>query len=110
MKKATVKSTVSPATLASIAAVIDAAEYCKNAYFWHPSASAAGRRAEEKRLSAPLVEWVDRGQKYTAAFTVSCSCSHVYASGDYTRDGKKTTLTAVKNSFQRLSAAAESAD
>lgn len=33
---------------------------------------------------------------------MSCSCRKVYATGYYTKDGKKTTLTAIKNSYKRL--------
>jgi hypothetical protein len=38
---------------------------------------------------------------------VQCSCANVYVTTTYTRDGKKTTLTAVKNSLRRLQAAQE---
>lgn len=101
---------VNPSTLSAIAALIDAADYCRGAYFWTPSGSASGRRYTERKYSRDKIEWDEGGRHYTARFDVSVSCAHVYAAGTYTRDGKKTTLTAICNSFQRLQAAAGSAD
>ena len=93
--------------IASLESIIDAAEYMKNAYFFTPPTNASGRRAYEKRWTRPEIEWTEGGHTYTAAYTVSCSCRNVYAVGTYTRDGKKTTLTAIRNSLHRLQAAAQ---
>lgn len=57
---------------------------------------------QERANSCPVTEWKEGGHTYTAAFSVSCSCSYVYARGVYTRDGHNTTLTAIKNSLGRL--------
>ena len=85
-----------------IEAIVAEAEAMKHAYFFRPQTNAGGRRSYEKQHSHPLVEWDEGGHHYTAEYTVSCSCRNVYASGEYTRDGKKTTLTAIKNSLTRL--------
>lgn len=89
----------------AVQAIVDEAEYMKKAYFWTPDSSAGGRRSYERRHSHDLVEWDEGGHHYSAAYTVSCSCRNIYASGDYTKDGKKTTLLAIKNSLKRLQAA-----
>jgi hypothetical protein len=92
--------------LYQIEKIIETAEKFRNAYFWNPPSSAGGRRSYEKYYSCPLIEWDENGHRYTAEYTVSCSCHNVYASGIYTRDGKKTTLTAIKNSYKRMKEAA----
>ena len=90
--------------IAAIRKVIESAEEMKNAYFFTPPGNASGRRSYEKKHSAPRVDWIDGKDEYSAEFSVSCSCSYVYASGIYTRNGKKTTLTAIRNSLKRLEA------
>ena len=88
--------------LEQVKAIIDEAEEMKNAYFFFPLTNASSRRAYEKKHSHPLVKWEEGGHTYTAEFTVNCSCKNVYAYPNYTRDGKKTTLTTIKNSYNRM--------
>lgn len=88
--------------IAKIAAIINEAETMKRAYFFKSPTSAGGRRSYEKYHSHDMVEWEEGGHTYSARYTVSCSCANVYARGEYTRDGKPTTLTAIKNSYNRL--------
>ena len=85
-----------------IRAIVDEAAVMKNAYFFTSPSSASSRRSYERYHSHPLAEWVEGGHTYTAEFIVLCSCHNVYARGEYTRDGKKTTLTAIKNSLKRM--------
>ena len=92
------------ATLAAIAAIIAEADHMRSAYFFQPPNSASSRRAYEKRHTHEEITWTESGHTYTAAYDVSCSCANVYARGTYTRDGKKTTLTAIRNSYKRMSA------
>ena len=89
-------------TIKALDAIIKEAEYMKNAYFFTPDPTAHGRRTYEKYHSHDRIEWTENGHNYTAEFTVNCSCKNVYAYGTYTRDGKKTTLTAIRNSCKRL--------
>ena len=89
-------------TIQAVRAIIAEADRMRNAYFFTPAGNASGRRSYEKYHSHPAVTWTESGHEYTAEYTVSCSCRNVYASGTYTRDGKKTTLTAIKNSLQRM--------
>lgn len=84
--------------------LIETAHKFKSAYYWASPGNAAGRRSYEKKWSIPEFQWEEGGHQYTAEFTVSCSCSSVYAYGTYTKDGVKTTLTAIKNSLKRLAA------
>ena len=88
----------------AIKAIIDEATAMRNAYFFHSPINAGSRRSYEKYHSHDMVEWEDNGHTYTAKYTVSCSCANVYAKGEYTKDGKPTTLTAIKASYKRLSA------
>ena len=46
--------------------------------------------------------WEENGNVYTAEFITECSSRHVYAKGYYTKNGKETTLKAIKNSLNRL--------
>ena len=82
--------------------IIEEAERMKAAYFFHPDQTAGGRRSYEKRHSHDVITWKDGKDVFTAEFKVSCSCRNVYAYGIYTRNGQKTTLTAIKNSLKRL--------
>lgn len=91
-------------TIKAIEAIIAEAENFKGAYFFRPPMSASCRRSYEKRHTHETVAWEEGGHQYTAAYAVTCSCSNVYASGTYTKDGKKTTITAIRNSLKRLTA------
>lgn len=102
MKKIITPDTYTPETVAAVAAIVAEAETCKSAYFWAPSPTAGGRRANEHRRSHDCISWTESGHAYSAAYSYRESCSHCYASGYYTRDGKPTTLTAVRNSLHRM--------
>lgn len=92
--------------LPAIARILTEAEAHRNAYFFTPPCNASGRRSYEKRHTVPAFTWTEGGHEFTAEFTVSCSCRNVYAHGYYTRDGAKTTLTAIRGSYNRLRHAA----
>ena len=85
-----------------IEAIVNEADAMRNAYFFSPPGAAGARRAYEKKHSHPRIEWSEGGHTYTAEYTVSCSCRNVYTYSEYTRDGKKTTLTAIRNSLSRM--------
>lgn len=85
--------------------LIETSEKLSGAYFWTSPTSAGARRSMEKRYSIPEFRWHENGNEYSAEFTVTCSCSNVYVRGAYKKNGKKTTLTAIKNSYKRLIAA-----
>ena len=85
-----------------VRAIVAEAENMRNAYFHTPPAAAAGRRRYEEQHSHDRVEWAEGGHSYAAEFFVACSCNNVYARGAYEKDGKKTTLTAIRNSLERL--------
>ena len=92
--------------IAAVRGIVDEAERMRGAYFYRPPANAYGRRKYEQEHSHAQVQWEEGGHDYTAEFGVSCSCRNVYARGTYTRDGKTTTITAIKNSLKRMEAAA----
>ena len=82
--------------------IIRNAEETQQAYFWQPCPTARQRRAAEKRRNCETVAWYENGDLFTAEFHYSESCHHVYAKGIYMKNGNKTTLKAVKASFDRL--------
>ena len=90
------------AIINAVREIVSEAENMKNAYFWNSPSSAASRRWYEKQHSHGLVEWDEGGHHYTAEYSVSCSCANVYANGNYTKDGRKTNLTAIRNSLKRM--------
>lgn len=85
-----------------IGAIIDAAEKYRNAYFFKPPTSASSRRWLEDKYNLPEVEWKDGNDTYTASFSLECSCRNIYTSSCYTKNGKVTNLTAIRNSYKRL--------
>ena len=85
--------------------IVDEAERMRGAYFFTPPANAYGRRKDEQEHSHAKVQWKEGGHAYTAEYCVSCSCRNVYARGTYTRDGKETTITAIRNSLKRMESA-----
>ena len=89
-------------TTEKIQDIINQAEKFRAVYFWRPEGSAGGRRSMERRESRQKIEWRDGKDAYTAEFVVSCTCSHTEARGIYTKNGNKTTLTAIRNSLKRL--------
>lgn len=86
----------------AIEAIIEEAYRMRNVIFFSSPYTASERRSYEKRHSHDKVTWEEGGHKYTAEFNVHCSARNVYARGYYTRDGERTTLTAIKNSLKRL--------
>ena len=90
--------------ISAVKAIVNEADYMRNAYFFTPPSAAGARRSYEKHHSHPVVEWEENGHQYSAEYVVDCSCRNVYATGIYYRDGKRTTLTAIKNSLKRMTA------
>lgn len=88
--------------ISKIEAIVNEAECMKNSYFFSSPANASGRRYYEVKHSHEEITWTDGNNVFTAEYTVSCSCRNVYARGIYTKNGNKTTLTAIKNSLKRL--------
>lgn len=86
----------------AIESIIKEAETMKNCYFWKSPSTASARRAYEKKHSHDMITWTEGTDTYTACYIVSCSCANIYANGEYTKNGKKTTLTAIKNSLKRM--------
>lgn len=82
--------------------IIDEAAYMKNAYFRSAPKWARQRRDYEQQHSHPLIEWEEGGHQYSAEYVVNCSCKNIYATGYYYKDGKRTTLVAIKNSYLRM--------
>lgn len=94
-------------TISLLRKLVATADYYRYAFYMTPHSSAAGRRMEEKQATVQEFAWTEGGHKYTACYKVTCSCARVYATGYYTRDGKRTNLTAVKNSLKRMEAEQE---
>lgn len=88
----------------ALESIIATAEKFKYAYFLKPPANARGRRSYEKYHSIPFFAFKYNGIEYTCEYRISCTCSNVYAEGLYTRNGNKTTLTAIKNVLKKMKA------
>ena len=89
-------------TLRSIEILLDMADRLKNAYLWTPPSSAAGRRDYEKKHTIAPITWEEGGRNYSAELVVNCSCSHIYVTKNYYRDGEKVNVKAIKNSYKRM--------
>ena len=89
-------------TIAQLRTLIRIADHYRNTIYMPAPATACRRRDEERRGTVPYFEWEEGGHKFTACYKVYCSVCHIYARGSYTRNGKKTNLTAIKNSLKRL--------
>lgn len=89
-------------TIENLRLLVRIADHYRYAFYMTPPSYAAGRRCEEKRGTISEFAWTEGGHRFTASYKVTCSCAYVYAHGYYTRDGKKTNLTAIKNSLKRL--------
>lgn len=90
------------ALLAQLETLFEKADKFRGAYFFSPPGSASGRRSYEEYHSIAEFKFEESGNIYTCEFRVDCSCKNVYAKGIYTKNGKKTTLTAIKNAYKRL--------
>ena len=89
-------------TIHSIRALLAVADFYRNAIFLIPPSWSLGRQQEETRGYIPEFSWTEGGHRFTASYSVCCTDKRVIARGYYTRDGKKTNLTAIKNSLKRL--------
>ena len=74
--------------------LIQSAKFSR-AYWWSPQPNANSRRELERYESRPTIEWDESGHHYTASFDVVCHYS-------YTKDGKRTNATAIRNSANRM--------
>lgn len=88
----------------ALESIIATAEKFKGAYFFTPPGNANGRRSYEEYYSIPFFAFEYNGIEYTCEYRISCSCRNVYAKGIYTRNGSKTTLTAIKNVLKKMKA------
>lgn len=90
-------------TITKLENLFDIVNKYKNCYTWkHDNGNISTREYKEKRDTIDEIEWYDNGDKYTAEFTVKYTRNNVYAKGIYTKNGKQTTITAIKNSYNRL--------
>ena len=90
-------------TAADVKEILAQAEKFRNVHFWRPEPTAGGRRSMERRESRPLVEWDEGGHHYTAQFDVTCTAGgRTEAKASYTKDGKRTTAVAIRNSLKRM--------
>jgi hypothetical protein len=76
-----------------------------NTYYWRPSSSASGRRANEKRHTDTVQRFLDTHAAAIAAaglaveFSYSESCHNVYKRCEVYRNGKKSNITALKKAL-----------
>lgn len=92
-------------TLAQVEAILARHDRMKNSYFWTPPGSAADRRRMEARESIDLA-FTYRGDAYSIAQDVTCSCRNVYYRLSVTRNGVRKDVRAVRALARDLAAAA----
>lgn len=105
-------TTTSRETIKRLVALVRDADRI-NAYKWHFAQAPRdrqARRATADALTHTGNAWTDAGHQWTANLVVSFGDMadqrwHIVA--DYRRDGRKTNLTAVRNSLTRMIAAAD---
>lgn len=90
------------ATLDDLERIVLTHEQMHNHYFWNPPNNATMRRKFEKMNSHEEISWTENGDFYTAATVCTCSCQHIYYKGVFSKNGKKTTSKAIKNSYQKM--------
>lgn len=90
------------ATLDDLERIILTHEQMHGHYFWNPPNTATMRRRFEKMNTHAAIGWTENDDVYTAGTICSCSCQHIYYNGVFSKNGKKTTIKAIKNSYQRM--------
>lgn len=88
-------------TIEKLEELIECCEKLKNAYFWQ-GGNVARRTYIQDRYTIPKFIWEEGGHTYSAEVKVECTQMNVYVQKWFTKDGKKTTLRAIKNSYDRL--------
>lgn len=73
-------------------------EKMKNSYFWNPPGIASQRRSYENQHS---FKFEYPGLKVDC--DTECSCKNIYYKGFFEFEGKKTTLTKIKNLYNAIS-------
>ena len=94
-------------TIHKIRALLSVANHYRNAIYMPAPQTMNEVIKEEIRGTVPCFTWWDGNTKFTACYIVKCKDRHIFAKGYYTRDGKKTNITAIKNSLKRLEAEEE---
>ena len=84
-----------------IETIVEIAERMKN-YREQPPQNSIWRKSFEKRNSHDVVMWHDGKHSYSACYETICSRHGVWSRGLYTKDGKTTTINAIRNSLNRL--------
>lgn len=91
-----------PSLLEELDAIIRTHNQMKYYYFFQPPLYASQRRAFEAFNTHSEITWTEGGHRYTAETVCTCSAKNVYYKGIFTKDGKKTTIKAVENSYERM--------
>lgn len=79
----------------------------RNSWFWSENGNSSSRSWKESQDRVDCIDWIEGGHAYSASWHVSISRRNVYVHAIYLRDGKKTTLTAIRNSAARIKAKLE---
>lgn len=88
--------------VAEVEHLVERAEYVKYAWFWDGGNGNRSQRESRGEYLSAYAEWEEGGHKYTADLTVTQSRANTFVYRDYYKDGKKTNLTAIKNSLMRM--------
>lgn len=77
---------------------IDLHEKMRNSYFWNPPTHASSRRSYEKQNSFYYAMYPG----LVLNCDTTCSCKNIYYKGYFELEGRKTTLTKIKNLYDAV--------
>lgn len=83
-------------------------------WFWSPSGSASGRRANEKRRGEEVSRFIDENKTALSKagiaidFSYSETCTRVYKRCAILRDGQRSNITAVRKALAQMPEPVES--
>lgn len=89
-------------TLSKLDQILRTHAQMRNFYFWDPPSNAPMRCEFERRFTHPEISWTENGNLYTAETVCTCSASHIYYKGIFTRNGKKTRVDVIQRSYERM--------
>lgn len=88
--------------LSLICIIIGNHEKFKKACFMKGFDTYKERKAFNEKYTVPYTEFDYNGHRYSVQYDVKAYNTGIYVKGTYTKDGKKTTLTAIKNIYKQL--------
>ena len=87
--------------LCDVGYFINQCDYFKNSYFFQSPGLARARRKYEEENSISKFTVILNNDEYELEFTVNCSCNNVYVYKTIVKNGVRTNLKALRNSYKK---------